>query len=88
MRGRSFWDRYAQQRLSRRRALQLAAVGGGGLAFAAACGGGEEGEETPTAASPTAVSEGQPKPGGVLHGTVSLVLGYDPIKATTFLTHA
>lgn len=88
MQGRSFWDRYAQQRLSRRRALQLAAVGGGGLAFAAACGGGEEGEETPTAASPTAAAEGQPKPGGVLHGTVSLVLGYDPIKATTFLTHA
>ncbi len=88
MGGRSFWDRYAQQRLSRRRALQLAAVGGGGLAFAAACGGGEEGEETPTAASPTPAAEGQPKPGGVLHGTVSLVLGYDPIKATTFLTHA
>lgn len=88
MQGTSFWDRYAQQRLSRRRALQLAAVGTGGLAFAAACGGGEEGAETPTAGAPTAPAEGQPKAGGVLHGTVSLVLGYDPIKATTFLTHA
>ncbi len=86
---RSFWDRYARARMSRRRALQLAAVSGGGLAFAAACGEEEEEEgKTPTAASPTAPAEGKPKPGGTYRGTVSLVLGYDPIKATTFLTHA
>src|SRR3990170_6018056 len=84
-----YWHRTFRRRISRRRALQGAlALGAGGVAAAAqACGGEEEGE-APPAASPTAPAEGKPKLGGTEHGTVSLVLGFDPIKATTFLTHA
>ena len=89
MEERNYWYRTLDRRISRRRALQGAlALGTGGVAAAAvACGGEEEGE-APRAAGPTAPADGKPKPGGTLHGTVSLVLGFDPIKATTFLTHA
>ncbi len=73
------------RRISRRRALQGAAMGAAGLTAASyiACGDGGGGGATPTAGP-----SGQPKPGGTLHGTVSLVLGFDPILATSFLSHA
>ena len=91
----SFWEKFTSNRVSRRRALQMAAVGGasaGAIALVGCNGGG--GDKTPAAGkSPGAVttaatSEGTPKSGGTLHGTVSLVLGKDPMKASTFLTHA
>lgn len=70
---RSFWDRYARSRISRRRALQAAALGGGGLAIAAACGGGEEGEETPApSVSPTATAGAeQPYLGGIIRSALN-----------------
>jgi peptide/nickel transport system substrate-binding protein len=56
------------------------------------CGGGDDKDKTPASGSPSAgkttVSEGTPAAGGTLHGTVSLVLGKDPMKASSFLTHA
>ncbi len=80
--GTSFWDKFTNQRVSRRRALQMAAVGGasaGAIAIVGCKGGG--GTKTPGAGtSPGAAgtpSEGTPKPGGTLQGTVSLVLGKD-----------
>jgi peptide/nickel transport system substrate-binding protein len=90
----SFWDRYTRRRISRRRALQAAAATGvaaGAIAFAGCTGGddGGGGEGTPAAgATPGGGGEGTPKPGGTFQGTVSLVLGKDPMKAATFLTHA
>jgi len=90
----SYWDKFTNRRVSRRRALQMAAVGGAsaGAIAIVGCGGGS-GDKTPAAgkspgASGTTPSEGKPIPGGTLHGTVSLVLGKDPMKASTFLTHA
>jgi peptide/nickel transport system substrate-binding protein len=90
----SYWDKFTNRRVSRRRALQMAAVGGAsaGAIAIVGCGGGS-GDKTPAAgkspgASATTPSEGTPKPGGTYHGTVSLVLGKDPTKASTFLTHA
>lgn len=67
----------------------MAAVGSAtaGAIAVVGCGGGG-GNKTPTAGKTTAPTEGTPKPGGTLRGTVSLVLGKDPMKASTFLTHA
>jgi ABC-type transport system substrate-binding protein len=85
----SYWDRYLAHRISRRRALQAAAVGAGsaGAIWIVGCGGGDDGDKTPTARTPGG-DEGTPVAGGTLRGTVSLVLGKDPHKASTFLTHA
>jgi peptide/nickel transport system substrate-binding protein len=93
--GSSFWNKVTAQRISRRRALQMTAIGGAsaGAIAIVGCGGSSSNNKTPAsgttpAAGKTAVSEGTPKPGGTLHGTVSLVLGKDPYNASTFLTHA
>jgi peptide/nickel transport system substrate-binding protein len=93
----SFWDKFTNNRVSRRRALQMAAIGGAsaGAIAVVGCSSSNDSKKTPAAGSspaagksPAAPSEGTPKPGGTLHGTVSLVLGKDPTKASTFLTHA
>lgn len=89
----SYWDRMVGQRISRRRALQMAALGSasaGAIALVGCSGGSSKNNNTPSASgSPGGGgNEGTPKPGGTLHGTVSLVLGLDPTKASTFLTHA
>ncbi len=88
----SYWDSLTLRRISRRRALQMAAIGGASAGAIAVVGCGGGGKKTPspgaTATSRGVPSEGTPKPGGILRGTVSLVLGKDPMKASTFLTHA
>jgi peptide/nickel transport system substrate-binding protein len=87
----SFWDRYTSRRVSRRRALQMAAVTGAaaGAVALVGCGGDDDGDETPSAGqTPGGGGDGEPVLGGTLRGTVSLVLGKDPHKAATFLTHA
>ena len=91
----SFWDRFTNHRVSRRRALQMAAIGGASASAIAVvgCSSSNNSSKTPSAgkspaAGTAAPSEGTPKPGGTLRGTVSLVLGKDPMKASTFLTHA
>jgi peptide/nickel transport system substrate-binding protein len=92
--GDSFWNKVTAQRISRRRALQMTAIGGASVGAIAivGCGGGSSNKSATPGSSPaagkTSVSEGTPKPGGTLKGTVSLVLGKDPHKASTFLTHA
>ncbi len=90
----SFWDKFTSNRVTRRRALQMAAIGGAsaGAIAVVGCTSGDGNDKTPAAGkSPTGPAgggEGTPKPGGTLRGTVSLVLGKDPMKASTFLTHA
>ena len=90
----SYWDRFTANRVSRRRALQMAALTGAaaGAIAVVGCGGddddGGNGNGTATTGTPSTGEEGTPKPGGTLRGTVSLVLGKDPMKAATFLTHA
>ncbi len=90
----SFWNKVTAQRISRRRALQMTAIGGAsaGAIALVGCSSSDSKSKTPASGSPaaskTSVSEGAPKPGGTLHGTVSLVLGKDPHKASSFLTHA
>ncbi|MDP9237520.1 MAG: ABC transporter substrate-binding protein [Chloroflexota bacterium] len=97
MANRSFWDKYTGARVSRRRAMQMAAVGGASVGAIAVvgCSSSDNKSKTPAAgktttgtSTSTSASEGTPKAGGTLHGTVSLVLGKDPMKASTFLTHA
>ncbi len=86
----SFWDRFTTARVSRRRALQGAAIGGASVGAIAlvGCSSSSSNDKTPTAGGTTTPGEGTPIPGGTLRGTVSLVLGKDPMKASTFLTHA
>lgn len=93
----SFWDRYTASRVSRRRALQMAAVTGasaGAIALVGCSSSSDDKDKTPASSgSPSAgktasTGGGVGKPGGTLRGTVSLVLGKDPMKASTFLTHA
>ncbi len=89
----SFWDRYTHRRVSRRRALQAAAATGaaaGAIAFVGCSGDDDGGDKTPSGdATPGGGGGGgTPKAGGIFRGTVSLVLGKDPMKAATFLTHA
>ncbi|MEX2246603.1 MAG: ABC transporter substrate-binding protein [Dehalococcoidia bacterium] len=85
----SYWDRVTARRISRRRALQMAAITGAsaGAIAIVGCGGGDDDDETTGGSTPGA-GEGTPVPGGTFRGTVSLVLGKDPHKASTFLTHA
>ena len=71
----------------------MAAVGGAsaGAIWLVGCGGddddnGSNGNATPGGGGNT--DEGKPVPGGTLRGTVASVLGKDPHKAATFLTHA
>ncbi len=88
----SYWGKVSDSRVTRRRALQMAALTGAsaGAIAIVGCGGDDDTTTgTPSAGkSPGAGGEGTPKPGGVLKGTVSLVLGKDPHKASSFLTHA
>lgn len=87
-----YWDKITQSRITRRRALQMAALTGAsaGAIAIVGCGGDDDdgGNGTPSAGNTPGAGEGTPKPGGVLRGTVSLVLGKDPQKASSFLTHA
>jgi peptide/nickel transport system substrate-binding protein len=85
----SYWDRFTARRISRRRALQMAAITGAsaGAIALVGCGGGDD-DEPSGGGSPTNGDDGTPQPGGTLRGTVGLVLGKDPMKASTFLTHA
>jgi ABC-type transport system substrate-binding protein len=64
----------------------MAALGGASVGAIYLVGCGDD-EEEPTG-TPTNGEDGEPRPGGVFRGTVSLVLGKDPHKASTFLTHA
>ena len=90
----SFWNKVTAQRISRRRALQMTAVGGAsaGAIALVGCSSSDSKSKTPASGSPaagkTSVSEGTPKPGGTLHASVERVLGKDPHKAASFLTHA
>jgi len=89
----SYWDKFTHRRVTRRRALQMAALTGAaaGAIAIVGCGGDDDddgGDGTPSSGTQTPPDEGTPRPGGTLRGTVSLVLGKDPHKASTFLTHA
>jgi ABC-type transport system substrate-binding protein len=84
---RNYWTAL-NRRISRRRALQGAAIGGIGLAGATYVACNDNGGGGNATATPGGSGEGTPKPGGVFHGTVGLVLGFDPIRATSFLAHA
>lgn len=88
----SFWDRYTSRRITRRRALQAAALTGASAGAIALVGCSSDdddgGNSTPGSGSTPGGSGDTPVPGGTLRGTVGLVLGKDPHKAATFLTHA
>lgn len=84
----NYWQRTLGARISRRRALQAAALGTVGLAGAAAigCEGEEEGAVTEATATPGG-EELQPTPGGTYVGTIADLYNMDPHKPIAFLTH-
>jgi peptide/nickel transport system substrate-binding protein len=91
-RASSYWDKVTQRRISRRRALQMAAITGASASAIALVGCGDDDDDdvvngvTP-GTTPTN-GNGEPRQGGTLRGTVSLVLGRDPHREATFLAHA
>jgi len=87
----NYWDRFLTRRVSRRRALQAAALGSAGVAAVSAlsCGGGDEdggGGGQPTATT-SATGELTPTPGGTYVGTMADLYNMDPHKPIAFLTH-
>jgi ABC-type transport system substrate-binding protein len=66
----------------------MAAIGGASASAIYLVGCGDDDEDGQVDGTPTNGDDGEPRPGGVFRGTVSLVLGKDPHKAATFLTHA
>ncbi|MGB6836858.1 MAG: ABC transporter substrate-binding protein [Dehalococcoidia bacterium] len=84
----SYWRRTLEQRISRRRALQAAALGAAGLTGAAAIGCEEEEEAvTEATATPIPGEELRPTPGGIGMGTMADLYNMDPHKPIAFLTH-
>jgi len=85
----SYWDKFTRSQVSRRRALQLAAVGGASASaiWLVGCGGDDNGNGEATPGG-NGGDEGTPVAGGTFNGTVASVLGKDPHKAATFLVHA
>jgi peptide/nickel transport system substrate-binding protein len=68
----------------------MAAIGGAsaGAIYLVGCGGDDDDANGNGEATPGNGDDGTPVAGGTLRGTVSTVLGKDPMKASTFLTHA
>lgn len=84
----SYWRRTLEQRISRRRALQAAALGAAGLTGAAVVGCEEEEEAvTEATATPIPGEELRPTPGGIYVGTMADLFNMDPHKPIAFLTH-
>ncbi len=87
----TYWDKITANRISRRRALQMAGIGGAsaGAIYIVGCGGDDNGGDgTPSAGNTPGGGGGKPKPGGTFRGSLSLVLGKDPHKSASFLVHA
>src|SRR5262245_61080150 len=87
----SFWGRVTQERISRRRALQMAGVGAAsaGAIAIVGCGGGNDNDKTPTAGTTKTTSGGgNIKRGGTARGTLPLITGKDPHPAASFIPHA
>jgi ABC-type transport system substrate-binding protein len=88
----SYWGKFTRDRITRRRALQMAALGAAsaGAIAVVGCGGGDDDEpsggETPSGGNTPAA--GNIKRGGIAHGTSPLVTGKDPHPAASFLPHA
>jgi ABC-type transport system substrate-binding protein len=93
-RASSYWDKVTQRRISRRRALQMAAITGASASAIALVGCGDDDDDdvvngvTPGTTPTNGNGNGEPRQGGTLQGTVSLVLGRDPHREATFLAHA
>jgi peptide/nickel transport system substrate-binding protein len=89
----SYWDKFTQDRVTRRRALQMAGIGAAsaGALAVVGCGGDDDddgggGGNTPAAGKTPAT--GSIKRGGVVKGTLPLITGKDPHPAASFIPHA
>src|SRR4030042_3266432 len=86
----NYWHRFLTRGVSRRRALQAAALGSAGVAGAVAlsCGGDEdEGAGGQATATTSATGDLTPSPGGTYVGTMADLYNMDPHKPIAFLTH-
>jgi ABC-type transport system substrate-binding protein len=92
----SYWDKFTRDRITRRRAIQMAGIGvaSAGALAVIGCGGdddddgGSNGGNTPSAGNTPSVGGGDIKRGGVLKGTLPLITGKDPHPAASFIPHA
>jgi peptide/nickel transport system substrate-binding protein len=82
--------------VTRRRALQMAALGAAsaGAIAVVGCGGGDDdddepaGGQTPGGGTTPSTSGGDIKRGGIARGTLPLITGKDPHPAASFIPHA
>jgi peptide/nickel transport system substrate-binding protein len=88
----NFWDRFTEQRVSRRRAMQMAAVTGASVGAIAivGCGGSDDnkGGNTPSSGKTPSGGGGNITRGGTVSGTLPLITGKDPHPAASFIPHA
>lgn len=87
----SYWDKFTNNRVTRRRAMQMAGIGAAsaGAIALVGCGGGDDGEPSGTTpGAGTTPASGDIKRGGVVRGTLPLITGKDPHKAASFIPHA
>jgi hypothetical protein len=88
---RNYWQRIANKRISRRRAVALTGGSAAAAAFLAACGGGDDdsgGGESRSSLTHTPVdTSGQGKPGGsILHYATTDIEHFDAVAANTAST--
>jgi peptide/nickel transport system substrate-binding protein len=92
----SYWHKFTKDRVTRRRALQMAALGAAsaGAIAVVGCGGDDDddGDATPsggrTPGTTPSTGSGDIKRGGIVRGTLPLITGKDPHPAASFIPHA
>jgi len=83
----SYWDRFARDRVSRRKALALAGGSAAAAAFLAACGGGSEESKKESLVYTPVDTSSQGKPGGsLLHYATTDIEHFDAVAANTAST--
>ncbi len=90
MSNQSYWDKFTNNRVTRRRAMQMAGIGAAsaGAIALVGCGGGDDDEPSGSTPGAGGAPAGDIKRGGVARGTLSIITGKDPHAAALFIPHA
>ncbi len=86
----SYWGKFTNNRVTRRRAMQMAGIGAAsaGAIALVGCGSGDDDPSGGTPDTGATPASGTIKRGGVLRGTLPLITGKDPHKGSSFIPHA
>ena len=86
----TYWDKFTNNRVTRRRAMQMAGIGAAsaGAIALVGCGSGDDDPSGTTPGAGSTPASGSITRGGVLRGTLPLITGKDPHKGSSFIPHA